>query len=120
MIRRTALALTLLVLPVAGAAQEAATGTGAVLRVLDKQTGSAEDVTLPTGGTADRGLVEIRLDDCRYPPGNPSGDAWSYVTVFYRGAPDAIFRGWMVASAPALNALDHPRFDVWVLRCTTS
>jgi hypothetical protein len=23
----------------------------------------------------------------------------------------------MVASSPALSALDHPRYDVWVLRC---
>jgi hypothetical protein len=23
----------------------------------------------------------------------------------------------MVATAPALNALDHARFDVWVLSC---
>jgi hypothetical protein len=119
-VRRLALALALLLAPMAGAAQEAASGSGAVLRVLDKQTGSAEDVTLSTGDTVDRGLIRVRLDDCRYPPGNPAGDAWAYVTVFYRGAPDAVFRGWMVASAPALNALDHPRFDVWVLRCITS
>lgn len=23
----------------------------------------------------------------------------------------------MTASSPALSALDHPRYDVWVLRC---
>lgn len=118
--RRHAAALALLLAPVAGTAQEVASGTGAVLRMLDRQTGTAEDVTLTTGAARDMGLIQIRLDDCRYPAGNPAGDAWAYVTVFYRGATDAVFRGWMVASAPALNALDHPRFDVWVLRCTTS
>jgi len=30
-----------------------------------------------------------------------------------------VFKGWMIASSPALNALDHPRYDVWVLRCIT-
>ncbi|MEC8294787.1 MAG: DUF2155 domain-containing protein, partial [Pseudomonadota bacterium] len=30
-----------------------------------------------------------------------------------------MFRGWMMASAPALNALDHARYDVWPLRCNT-
>ena len=30
-----------------------------------------------------------------------------------------IFSGWMLASSPALNALEHPRYDVWVLRCIT-
>ncbi|MGB1970407.1 MAG: DUF2155 domain-containing protein, partial [Paracoccaceae bacterium] len=30
------------------------------------------------------------------------------------------FMGWMVASSPALNPLDHRRYDVWVLRCAMS
>ena len=27
------------------------------------------------------------------------------------------FQGWMLASSPALNPLDHPLYDVWVLEC---
>ena len=30
-----------------------------------------------------------------------------------------IFRGWMFASSPALNPLEHPVYDVWVIDCTT-
>ena len=30
-----------------------------------------------------------------------------------------IFRGWMFASSPALNPLEHPVYDVWVINCTT-
>jgi hypothetical protein len=26
----------------------------------------------------------------------------------------------MVASSPALSALEHPRYDVWVLRCSST
>ncbi len=29
----------------------------------------------------------------------------------------AIFRGWMFASSPALNPVDHPVYDVWVIDC---
>jgi hypothetical protein len=28
-----------------------------------------------------------------------------------------LFSGWMFASNPALNALDHPVYDVWVIDC---
>ncbi len=31
----------------------------------------------------------------------------------------SIFRGWMFASSPALNPLEHPVYDVWVIDCTT-
>ena len=31
--------------------------------------------------------------------------------------PTPLFRGWMFASSPALSALEHPVYDVWVLEC---
>lgn len=30
-----------------------------------------------------------------------------------------IFSGWMFASSPALNPLEHPVYDVWVIDCRT-
>ena len=32
-------------------------------------------------------------------------------------ADEAIFSGWMFASSPAVNALEHPVYDVTVLAC---
>ena len=32
----------------------------------------------------------------------------------------SVFSGWMFASSPTLNSLEHPVYDVWVLRCTGS
>ncbi len=31
---------------------------------------------------------------------------------------ELLFSGWMFASSPGLNALEHPVYDVWVIRCT--
>ena len=119
--RRLALALALLSgLPLAAAAQEAADGTGAELRVLDKTTGIVTDVSIPRGGTAEAGLLTIALAECRYPPGDPASDGWALLEIRYRDRPEPLFRGWMIASAPALNAMEHPRYDVWVRRCSTS
>ncbi len=33
---------------------------------------------------------------------------------------ERIFTGWMFASSPALNALEHPVYDVWVIDCKTA
>jgi hypothetical protein len=33
--------------------------------------------------------------------------------------PDRIFSGWMFASSPALNSMEHPVYDVWVIDCKT-
>ena len=52
--------------------------------------------------------------------GDPAGDAFAFLTVREAGNAEPVFRGWMIASSPALNAMDHQRYDVWVLSCTTS
>ena len=36
------------------------------------------------------------------------------------GEPNKIFVGWMLASSPGLNALEHPVYDVWLIDCSTS
>ena len=113
-----ALALGLAVGP--AAAQQASQGNGAELRVLDKVTGIVTDVQLASGAAEPVGHLTLRLNECRYPADNPSGDAFAELTITYQGEPVPVFAGWMIASAPALNAMEHPRYDVWVLRCSTS
>lgn len=118
-VRAALAALALGALPAAAAAQ-AQTGTGVVIRALDKLTGDTRDVTMPNAATARFGRMSLDHAECRYPAGNPSGDAYALVRVRDTASEEVLFQGWMIASAPALNALDHPRYDVWVLRCTTS
>ena len=118
MIRALALAFALVSGP--AAAQDVVNAPIAAVRILDKITGIVRDVDIPERGTARVGLLNIRLGECRYPAGNPTGNAYALLTIFYRGVEDPVFEGWMIASSPALNPLDHPRYDVWVLRCKTS
>lgn len=116
-LRAAGLILALAAGPVA--AQEAvATGTGAVLRGLDKLNAKVTDIVLQNGATETLGLIEIALKECRYPEDDPSGDAYAFLTIREAGVAKPVFSGWMIASSPALNAMDHARYDVWVLRCT--
>ena len=98
-------------------AQRAGDGASGVLRVLDKVTGDAVDLPLGTGETGALGHLKVTLHECRFPASNPSGDAFALITVQYRDQPEPVFAGWLIASAPALNAMDHPRYDIWALRC---
>lgn len=103
----------------AGLAQQASLGAGAVLRALDKVNGKTTDIELANGTSAEYGRLVISLGECRYPTGNASGDAYAFVTIRELGESENAFQGWMIASSPALNALDHARYDVWVTRCKT-
>jgi len=100
-------------------AQQAVNGTQADLRVLDKVTGLVSDVSMPVGTAQEIGLLNLSLQECRAPRANPNGDAYALLVIKYRNEAEPVFQGWMIASAPALNAMDHPRYDVWVLRCNS-
>jgi len=101
------------------AAQQVEQGTGAVLRGLDKVNASVTDLELANGGAVEFGRLTVRLKECRYPAGDPAGDAFAFLTITGAEGGETLFSGWMIASSPALHALEHPRYDIWVLRCTT-
>ena len=65
----------------------------------------------------DFGRLQVRLAECRFPASDPSADAYAELTITDQRANRQVFSGWMIASAPALSALDDSRYDVWVVAC---
>jgi hypothetical protein len=100
-------------------ADTAIQAAGGVVRWLDKVSGETGDIDLSRGQSAQTGRLTIQLDDCRYPSEDSPSDAYAHLTVMDRLQKDPVFSGWMLADSPALSAMDHPRYDVWVLRCLT-
>ena len=94
--------------------------SGVVLKGLDKVSGEVSDLDLAVGDTVRVGRIEVTLGECRFPEDNPTGEGYAWLTIRDPGRDTVLFEGWMIASSPALNALDHPRYDVWVMRCTTA
>ena len=123
MIRLVAVAALLLGAAAAwaqGAPVETREGAGAVLRTLDRVSGEVIDVEMAAGQTMAYGPLQVTLHECRYPASNPSGDAYGLIQVVDAQAIQELFAGWMVASSPALNPLEHRRYDVWVLSCQSA
>jgi hypothetical protein len=98
-------------------AQDFAEAPAGVLRWLDKLTGKTGDMELARGQSATNGRLTVQLDACRYPADNPAGEAQAHLTIMDATREAAVFSGWMLSASPALSAMDHPRYDVWVLRC---
>jgi hypothetical protein len=107
----------LIILAAPALAQDVADAGAAKLRVLDKLTGEVSDLTLSKGQSQTFGRLTVQMDDCRYYPDAPAADAFVHLTILDASSPNPVFNGWMTASSPALSALDHPRYDVWPLRC---
>ncbi len=101
-------------------AQEVASAPGAILRALDKVSGVTQDLELASGESRVFGRLSVTLTDCRYPVDDPSSNAFAHLRIVDTQHQEQEFDGWMVASSPALSALDDPRYDVWLLRCKSS
>lgn len=114
------LAVALLICGPAAAQQAVTEATGAHLRGIDRINGEVFEIIVPTGETARIRDIALKLNSCRYPVGNPSGDAFASMEIWESESGKYLFNGWMVASSPALSAMDHPRYDIWVMRCKTS
>jgi len=95
---------------------------GARLRRLDKMTGAQETFDLATGGSAEIGRLRLTLRRCLAPEEATPRGTKAFLDIVDLRHPQAepAFHGWMFADSPALSALDHPRYDVWVISCTTS
>jgi hypothetical protein len=94
---------------------------GARLRELDKMTGQTKTFEIGVGETREVDRLRVELAACRSPEGNDVHGTMAFLKVWDAREPDAAaFSGWMFAESPALSALDHPRYDLWVISCTTS
>lgn len=98
-------------------AQEVTRAQGALLRGLDKISGRTTDLPVSVGEAVRLGRLELRLGECRFPSGDPSSDAFAQMTIIDTVQNVTLFSGWMIASSPALSALDDARYDVWVIAC---
>lgn len=95
-------------------------GTGALLQGLDKVTARISPVEAAIGQPVRFGTLEITVRRClkRPPEEPPESAALLEIREVRPGEePVAIFRGWMFASSPALSALEHPVYDIWVKDC---
>ena len=90
------------------------------LRALDIITGIVKDLEIKVGETLAYERLLIEIDECRFPVANATGDAFAYLVIHDVREDAPRFEGWMIASSPALSAMDHPRYDVWLLSCSTS
>lgn len=90
-----------------------------VLQGLDKVTGRLSTMTVNAGEKTQFGALDIYARVCyAHPPEEVPENAAFLEIVEKKPAGEAkVFSGWMFSSSPALSAMEHPVYDVWVLSC---
>ena len=93
----------------------------AILQGLNKTTARVSTIEAPIGTVARFGTLEITARACEKKPPTETPESTAFLEIV-DVRPDSpsvpIFTGWMFASSPAISALEHPVYDVWVIDCT--
>lgn len=113
----TALSLSLLI---GNAAAKGIKTNNAHMQAMDKITGKVSEIDIPVNGEVKFGSFSIVVRNCTTNPPEETPENAAFVDVvdnYDTDKPVNIFRGWMFSSSPALNAIEHPIYDVWLLNC---
>ena len=95
----------------------------AVLQGLDKVTARISTIRAPVGEAVTFGTLVIVARTCRKRPPEETPETTAFLEIFDDRPgepPRAVFSGWMFASSPALSAMEHAVYDVWVIDCMTA
>lgn len=93
----------------------------AVIGLLNKRNGVTREITLKPGQATRMGDVVLRLRACEQTaPWEQEQLTGAFVQVVVRGVDKRwrrTFSGWLYKERPALNAVQHPIYDVWTKSC---
>lgn len=92
----------------------------AVLRWLDKMTARVRTIEVPVNETTTIQTLEFIVRACLERPPEEPPESAAFLDIWERkpGEPvTEVFRGWMFASSPAVSAMEHAVYDLWVLSC---
>ena len=93
----------------------------AVLGLLNKRNGIAQDLTLKPGQAVRVGDVVVRLRACETTaPWEVQQLTGAFVQLDVAGTDDQmrrVFSGWLYKETPSLNVVEHPVYDVWPKSC---
>jgi len=100
-------------------------GTSVVLRTLDKVTATTKDYTVEIGESLKYGSLTVDVKHCEKRPPEEIPETYAFLQISDnrmdgRGEKidgERLFSGWMLSSKPAVSALEHAVYDVWVLDC---
>ncbi|MGD9739061.1 MAG: DUF2155 domain-containing protein [Bauldia sp.] len=98
-------------------------GTVAEFTGLDKITGRIITFDVYINETVQFGVLQITPRVCyaRTPDEPPRTDAFVEVDeITVERTIQRIFTGWMFADSPALHAIEHAVYDVWLTDCKTA
>ena len=88
----------------------------AVLRVMNKDAGKVQEISIPVGNGMQFEKLYINMRACMQTDPFDAEDFWGFVEIS-DGGKGRIFSNWMSRNEPGQNPLQHPDYDIWLVKC---
>ena len=89
--------------------------TNAVIRILNKDAGKVVEQTVPVGQSINFEKLNINVRNCKQSDPFDAEDYFAFIEIF--DGENQVFGGWMTKNDPGQNPLQHPDYDVWLVKC---
>ena len=86
------------------------------LRVMDKDAGKVHNIEINVGQEVQFDKLFINVRACKQTDPFQPEDFWTFVEIAEKSK-GLIFSNWMSRNEPGKNPLQHPDFDVWLVKC---
>lgn len=88
------------------------------IQFVDKYTGKFSTLVCKVGDTVQHHSLSIKIDTCLSSGPFDRPETKVFLEVEEPDiSDDPIFKGWMIASVPAISTLEHRRYGLWIQKC---
>lgn len=89
--------------------------TNAIIRILNKDAGKVTEHAVRIGQNMQFEKLNITVRSCKQSDPFDAEDYFAFLEIF--DGDNQVFGGWMTKNEPGQNPLQHPDYDVWLVKC---
>ena len=88
----------------------------AVVKIMNKDAGKVQQVVIPVNQEVQFEKIFVNVRSCKQTDPFQAEDFFAFLEISERDK-GQIFGGWMSRNEPGQNPLQHPDYDVWLVKC---
>lgn len=88
----------------------------AVVKIMNKDAGKVQQVAIPVNQEVQFEKIFINVRSCKQTDPFQAEDFFAFLEISERDK-GQVFGGWMSRNEPGQNPLQHPDYDVWLVKC---
>jgi hypothetical protein len=88
----------------------------ALVRIMNKDAGKVQEIKIPVNQNVDFEKIHVSIRACKQSDPFDAENFFAFVEISEQDK-GIIFSNWMNRNEPGENPLQHPDYDLWLVKC---